>query len=49
MIVHAAFNALSVFANNPMQEQYQIPVALSLCAISLAAGAYCLRSEKKWF
>ena len=49
MIAHAAFNALSVFANNPMQEKYQIPVALSLCAISLAAGAYCLRSEKKWF
>ena len=49
MIAHAAFNALSVFANNPMHEKYQIPIALSLCAISLASGVYYLRSEKKWF
>ena len=47
MIAHAAFNALSVFANNPMQEKYQIPVALSLCVISLAAGAYYLRRDKR--
>ena len=47
MIAHAAFNALSVFANNPMQEKYQIPVALSLCAISLASGVYYLRRDKR--
>ena len=47
MITHAAFNALSVFANNPMQEKYQIPVALSLCAISLASGVYYLRRDKR--
>ena len=42
MIAHAAFNALSVFANNPMQEKYQIPISVSLCVISLAAGIYYL-------
>ena len=47
MIAHAAFNALSVFANDPMQEKYQIPIALSLCVISLAAGAYYLREARR--
>ena len=44
---HAVFNALSLFANNPMQERYQIPVTVSLCVLSAAAGVYYLRSGQK--
>ena len=44
IITHSTFNALSVFANNPMHEKYQIPIAVSLCILSLAAGFYYLKS-----
>lgn len=46
MVTHAAFNALSLFANEPMHEKYQIPVAVSLCVISLAAAVYYLKSAR---
>ncbi len=45
MITHSTFNALSVFANEPMHEKYQIPIAVSLCILSLAAGVYYLKSR----
>lgn len=47
MIAHAAFNALSLFGNEPVIDRYQIPVSMALCAISVAAGVYYLRGEKR--
>ena len=46
MAMHAMFNALSVFANDPLQEAYQIPISVALCILSLAAAAYYLRTAK---
>ncbi len=46
MASHAAFNALSVFANEPAQERYLIPVSVSLCVISAAAGFYYLKRKE---
>lgn len=46
MISHASFNALSVFANEPVHEKYLIPISVTLCVISLSAGIYYLKSRK---
>ena len=45
MITHSTFNALSVFANEPMHERNQIPIAVFLCILSLTAGVYYLKSR----
>ncbi len=47
MTAHALFNALSVFANEPAQEKYQVPISASLCVISAAAGFYYLKEEEQ--
>jgi hypothetical protein len=44
IITHSTFNALSAFANEPLHEKYQIPISVSLCILSLAAGFYYLKS-----
>lgn len=46
MITHAAFNALSVFANTAVIDKYQIAVSVSLCVISAAAAAWYLRHSE---
>lgn len=43
MITHAAFNALSLFANTAVMDKYQIAISVSLCVISAAAAAWYLR------
>lgn len=45
MITHSMFNALSVFANQPMHEKYQIPISVALCLLSVGAGFYYLRGS----
>lgn len=44
MISHAMFNSLSLFANEPVHEKYQIPIAISLCVLSAAAAVYYLKT-----
>lgn len=47
MIAHATFNALSLFANEPAIERYQIPVSAALCVVAVGAGVYYLRGTGK--
>lgn len=46
IVTHAMFNALSVFANEPMHEKYQIPISVALCVISVAAGVWYLKDKR---
>ena len=47
IVTHSLFNALSLFANQPMFDQYEIPVAAVLCLLSLAAAIYYLKTAEK--
>lgn len=47
MIAHATFNALSLFANEPVIDRYQIPVSAALCVVAVGAGVYYLRGTGK--
>ena len=46
MVSHAMFNSLSVFANEPMHERYQIPITISLCVLSAAAAIYYFKGAR---
>lgn len=48
IIMHAVFNALSVFANAEAFDKYEIPVCIALCAISALSSVYIFtRPERK--